>query len=98
MAYEKKEGSGVLFHARQKKSDKSPDMTGDILINGKTYWLSGWWKKGPNAEFLSVAIGDEKQERQEGQPQPRQNVQRATKAVHKAADEAAPVEDDEVPF
>lgn len=30
--------------------------------------------------------------------QPRQNAQRAAKAVHKAADEAKPVEDDDVPF
>lgn len=30
--------------------------------------------------------------------QPRQNVQRATKAVHKAAEDAKPVEDDDVPF
>ena len=34
--------SGVLILEREKKSEKHPDFKGNINVEGKDYWLSGW--------------------------------------------------------
>lgn len=34
--------SGVLFREQEKKSEKHPDFKGNINVEGKDYWLSGW--------------------------------------------------------
>jgi hypothetical protein len=54
MAYEKKEGSGALFKNSERKTDKHPEYRGDILIDGKEYWLAGWVKEGKNGKFFSL--------------------------------------------
>ncbi len=71
MAYEQKEGQGSLFPNDRKEKETHPDWKGEIKINGKLYWLSGWDKKGGRGGFISVSIGDEKKPRGEGQPQGR---------------------------
>lgn len=64
MAYEKKHGDGVLFKARNKKTDKHPDYTGDIHLDGLDYWLSAWVKTSKAGEqYLSVSLGQEKKPR-----------------------------------
>lgn len=49
-------GQGSLFNNQNRQSDRSPDMTGRINIDGTEYWLSGWWK-GRNGSILSLALG-----------------------------------------
>lgn len=53
--------SGALFINDRKKTDKHPDMTGTINVDGKDYWISGWSKvaksgKRQGQKFLSVSI------------------------------------------
>lgn len=64
---------GVLFREQEKKSDKSPDYTGKVDVDGKEYRLAGWIKDGKRGKFLSLAVS-EPQERQEpafrGDPNP----------------------------
>ena len=55
-------GQGSLFKNQNKQSDRSPDMTGRININGTEHWVSGWWK-GRDGSILSVALGDPVEER-----------------------------------
>lgn len=55
MAYEQKELQGVLFPAKEKKSERSPSMQGNILINGVKYRLSAWTKESAKGKFLSLA-------------------------------------------
>ena len=69
MAFEQKEGQGVLFNNDRKEKENHPDLKGEIKINGKLYWLSGWKKSGNRGEFISVSIGEEKQVRSGGQSQ-----------------------------
>ncbi len=47
---------GVFFTNNRKKTDKHPDMTGKINVNGVDYELSGWKKQGKNGEFISLGI------------------------------------------
>lgn len=37
---------GVLWFVKEKKTDKHPDFTGSMEINGKEYLLSGWKGSG----------------------------------------------------
>jgi uncharacterized protein (DUF736 family) len=58
--YQKKNGDFVLFPTKMKKSEKSPDYTGNIFFDGKTYSLAAWNKtsKAGN-KFWSGLMGDE---------------------------------------
>lgn len=47
---------GALFRVKEKRSENSPDYTGNITINGVEYSLSGWKKTSRNNEqYLSIA-------------------------------------------
>jgi hypothetical protein len=68
MAFTPKDNSGSLFQNDRKASDKQPDEKGTALIDGKEYWVSGWWKKSQRGEFLSLAFTVKEQ--RDGQQQP----------------------------
>ena len=61
MAFIMKEGSFSLFKNTRITTDKHPDYTGSVMINGKERWLSAWVKEGPKGKFFSGSIGDIKQ-------------------------------------
>jgi len=45
MAYDRKELTGSMFpakYAEGAKRDTDRDWQGDILVDGKSYWISGW--------------------------------------------------------
>lgn len=65
MAYEKKDMSGSLFKNDRKEKDSHPDYQGDIIIDGKHYWLSGWIKEGQKGKFFSLAAKPKEQRREE---------------------------------
>lgn len=50
----------VLFPAREKKQEKSPDMTGEIMFDGKIYFLSAWKQEKNGNKYLSGIVGQEK--------------------------------------
>lgn len=62
---------GVLFKQREKKSERSPDYTGNVTIGGVEYRLSGWARQGRSGTFLSLAVS--KSENQSGNSAPRQS-------------------------
>lgn len=41
MSFEKKDNTGALFQAK-KKGEKSPDYSGECLINGIPMQIAGW--------------------------------------------------------
>lgn len=47
---------GVLFQNHKKKSDKSPDYTGKINVDGVDKEISAWIKQGRKGEFFSLSV------------------------------------------
>ena len=50
---------GALWNNDRKQSDKHPDLSGSIMIDGKEYWVSGWKKKqgqGDRAPVVSLSV------------------------------------------
>lgn len=62
--------SGALFANPKKTSDKHPDRTGSINVDGVDYWISGWLKKDKNDKpYLSLSVkSKEEKPRQSSEP------------------------------
>jgi hypothetical protein len=56
MSDNKYPNSGLLFQNDRKKEKNHPDYKGEIDVDGKKYWLSGWKKQGAKGPFLSLSI------------------------------------------
>ena len=54
--------SGALFPAREKKTDRHPDMTGNLDVNGVEYYINAWTKVSKQGKkFLSLSINPKQQ-------------------------------------
>ena len=62
MPYETKPGQGALFKNDKKGNEKAPDYRGSANINGVTFDIAGWIKKGAKGNYMSLSV-KEKQER-----------------------------------
>lgn len=57
MAYEQKNNSGSLFANDKKQADTHPDYKGQIMVDGKMYWISGWKKQSNSGvRYMSLAV------------------------------------------
>jgi hypothetical protein len=51
------ENKGALFRVKKKKTEKSPDYSGKLNINGSDYSLSGWVRESQKGEkFFALAV------------------------------------------
>jgi hypothetical protein len=50
--------SGALFRDTEKKSEKAPDYTGKLDVDGREYRIAGWLKDGKRGKFLSLKISE----------------------------------------
>lgn len=57
---------GALFRNDRKEQDSHPDLSGQINIEGREYWLSGWTKRNDDGTFkvLSLSVKPKEQMRQ----------------------------------
>lgn len=56
MAYEQKDNSGIMFVNDRKTESKHPDRTGNCMIEGREFWVSGWVKQGAKGPFLTLSF------------------------------------------
>lgn len=47
---------GVLFKNNRKETEKHPDYTGKINVNGEDFDISAWLKEGKNGKFFSMSV------------------------------------------
>lgn len=47
---------GALFTNDKQGNDKRPDLGGSINVDGRDYWISGWYKTGAKGDFVSLSI------------------------------------------
>ena len=50
---------GAIWKNEKKESDKHPDFTGSLNVDGHDYWVSAWKRKegsGPNTPALSFSV------------------------------------------
>jgi uncharacterized protein (DUF736 family) len=82
---------GTLFKAKEKKSEKSPDYTGTININGTEMRLSGWLKESKaGMKYFSLAVSENN-----GQYQSTSNAR--PRSEGRSDGNAKPLDDD-IPF
>jgi hypothetical protein len=79
---EKRDNGGVLFKNDKKDNERAPDYKGNIMVEGKDYWLSGWIKEGKTGKFLGLALS------------PREESTKYNKQAKSTAD----IDEDSVPF
>jgi uncharacterized protein (DUF736 family) len=54
---------GVLFRDEDKKTDKHPDYTGKLNVDGVDFRLAGWIKTGKSGKkFLSLKVSEPRQQ------------------------------------
>lgn len=58
----------VLFKNEKKTTDKHPNMTGTLDVNGVEYWISAWTIEGKNGKFISGSIKLKEETRQSSEP------------------------------
>jgi len=86
MAYEKRPNSGSAFKNKRRRTDNDAAYTGDVLVEGKEFWVNCWPKKDKNGDtWLSFSFNEKKP--------------RVEEKEHFVSTEGAPdVDDDQIPF
>ena len=70
MAYELKEGQGTLFVNSRKETEKHPDRTGAVLIDGKKRRIAGWIRTSKKGQqYMSLQVSDFQEQSGDGSSQ-----------------------------
>ena len=57
---EDKDMTGVLFPVENKKTDKHPNLTGNVVINNEKFYLSAWTNTSKNGKkYISLKANAE---------------------------------------
>ena len=79
MAYEQKDGSGILFRNNKKaEGDRQPDYRGDANVNGELLEIAAWIKEGNGGKFMSLSF------------KPKQEYKKPAPATTDSADDDIP--------
>lgn len=76
----------------RKETDKHPDYTGSLNVDGREFWLSAWLKDGSRGKFFSGSVKP-KEPLREAVDAPRQTV-----TSGRPAHIPEPLLDDDIPF
>ena len=59
---EQRDNSGVLFANDKREKESHPNYKGNIRVDGKDYWISGWIKEGKNGKFMGLAVSPKEEQ------------------------------------
>jgi len=79
----------VFFENDRKERESQPDFTGNLNVDGVSYWLSVWEKEGPKGKFFSGSI------------KPKENLREAVapkQTVTSGPAKYDPLDSDDIPF
>lgn len=62
------DNSGAIFRNKRKEKDNHPDRTGQCVINGVEYWISGWMKEKDGEPYMSIAFKPKEERKAEAKP------------------------------
>lgn len=49
--------TGALFKAKERATDKHPEYSGTINVDGKEYWLAGWVNEAKSGQkYFSLKV------------------------------------------
>ena len=71
---EQRDNSGVLFSNDKREKESHPNYKGNIRVDGKDYWISGWIKEGKNGKFMGLAVSP-KEEQSQPQSKPKAKIE-----------------------
>ena len=55
--------TGVLFMVEDRASDKHPNLTGNLLIKGEKYYVSGWSNIAKSGKkYISLKLNEEQKQ------------------------------------
>lgn len=88
-----RDNSGSLSKNDRKTEDRHPDIRGSAVINGVSYWISGWQKENDRGKWYSLSFQPKDQQSQ--QEAPRQNT---VQNPRNAGPTRGSIDDDPLPF
>jgi uncharacterized protein (DUF736 family) len=54
---------GAMFVEQDKKSDKGPDYSGTLNVEGKEYRIAGWKRESKGGKrFISISLSEPRQQ------------------------------------
>lgn len=60
---------GALFKNTEKETEKHPDYTGNINVNGEDFWLSAWVKESKTgSKFFSLSVKKKEKAQEKKKP------------------------------
>ena len=55
--------TGVLFMVEDRKSDKHPNLTGNLLIKGEKYYISAWTNTAKSGKkYISLKLNEDQKQ------------------------------------
>lgn len=87
---------GILSKNDRKQSDKHPDITGTINVEGVDYFLDGWMKERNDGSGSFYSLSVKRKDKQPQQEAPRQTS--GGYGAVRSGQTAARDMDDEIPF
>lgn len=72
---EQRENSGVLFSNDKREKESHPNYKGNIRVDGKDYWISGWIKEGKNGKFMGLAVSPKEEQTSQPQSKPKAKIE-----------------------
>lgn len=61
--------SGVLFKNDRRVTEKQPDYTGSLNVEGKEFFISAWIREGKKGKFMSLAVNEKDAARYQPKPE-----------------------------